>query len=381
MIIHFMNVVYTIVYLILKPIGLAPAAMAFLSGGLFGLLLLPLAVLYGLLYILRECIQAGKMHEAIVFALCFFGIWYLWTVATDDCHLRVHDTCFRQPQTFFDRASYAFFMEIFAYFPMTCVPNSKETQLSPNKQYVFGVHPHGIHCYPLALLASKDTPFDHLFPGLVSGSWSSQSSSSDNAGVHHPLTGLAATIVFKIPVVREFFLVFGYIDARRAVADAALRAGKSIFVVTGGEEESMYSGSIIGNSSGFEIGFREDVLVLKHRKGFVRLALSHGADLVPIYGVGNDHLFQTYSFAHGLRCWIQKKFQIALPIFHGRFFTPLPYAVPMKVVVGAPIVTPKPQSPGEKPNEKLVEEYHQLYIAALKEIHAKHVPDRPLRIV
>jgi 1-acyl-sn-glycerol-3-phosphate acyltransferase len=369
-IINFMNVIYAVVYLILKPIGLAPAAIAFLTGGLFGLLLLPVVVLYAFFYVLREYIvpEAGHIHDATLYGVWSFVIWYLWTIATDDSHLRVQDTCFREPQTIFDRISYEFFLEIFDYFPMTCVPHSEKVkqQLSPSKQYVFGVHPHGIHCFPLALLASRDTPFDQLFPGLTSGSASP---------VPHPLTGLAATVMFKIPVVRELFLVFGYIDARRAVADAALRAGKSIFVVTGGEEESMYAGSVNRK------GQKEDVVVLQHRKGFVRLALHNGADLVPIYGIGNDDLFETYSFALSFRCWIQKTFQIALPIFHGRFFTPLPYRVPLKVVVGEPIVTPKPAKPGDRPDEKLVEEYHRKYIAALKELHSKHVQDRPLRIV
>jgi len=189
------------------------------------------------------------------------------------------------------------------------------------------------------------------------------------------LTGLAASVMFKIPVVREFFLAFGYIDASRKVADAALESGRSIFVVTGGEEESMYS-------SNTRSGGKEDILVLKNRKGFVRLALRHGAELVPIFGINNSDTFESYTFAFELRQWIQKTLKIALPIFHGRYMTPMPYRVHIQTIVGEPIPTPQPKSPGDKPDEKLVDEYHQKYIAAVKEMHKKFAdPDRPLRIV
>ena len=53
------------------------------------------------------------------------------------------------------------------------------------------------------------------------------------------LCGLAATVMFKVPVVRELFLAMGYVDASRNVAAKVLATGRSIFVVTGGEEEVM----------------------------------------------------------------------------------------------------------------------------------------------
>lgn len=364
-----MNVIYAGSYVILKPTGLAPAVMAFLSGGLFGLLLLPVVVLYSLLYLLREYIlpAEGPWHDMIVYSLWAFVAWYSATLVVDDTHCRVEDTCFHAPQDILDRLSYQFFKEIFEYFPMTCIPVSdkvKQQLSSPDRKFVVGVHPHGIHCFPLAVLASPDTPFDVQFPGLVSGSATAP---------RHPFTGLAASIMFKIPVVREFFLAFGYIDASRKVADAALESGRSIFVVTGGEEESMYSTKTAS-------GRKEDILVLKTRKGFVRLALRHGADLVPIFGINNSDTFETYTFAMGFRQWVQKTFKIALPLFHGRYLTPLPYRVHIQTIVGEPIPTPKPKTPGEKPDEKLVDEYHQKYIAAVKDMHSKFA-DRPLRIV
>jgi hypothetical protein len=101
-------------------------------------------------------------------------------------------------------------------------------------------------------------------------------------------------------------------------------------------------------------------------------------DLVPVFGVGNTDTYKTYAFGLKYRLWLQKKFGIALPIFHGRWFTPLQYPVSMKILIGKPIQTPKPQIMGAKPDDRLVDEYHAKYVEALKEMHAKHVHDRTL---
>jgi hypothetical protein len=158
----------------------------------------------------------------------------------------------------------------------------------------------------------------------------------------------------------------GYVDASRRVCSDALSKGQSLFICIGGEEESMYT------TRG------QDIVVLQKRKGFVRLALSYGADLVPVFGVGNTDTYKTYAWGLKYRLWIQKKFGIALPIFHGRYFTTLPYQVPIKLLVGKPIQTPKPKVLGAKPDDALVDEYHAKYVEALKAMHAEHVTDRTL---
>ena len=124
-----------------------------------------------------------------------------------------------------------------------------------------------------------------------------------------------------------------------------------------------------------------DIVVLKKRRGFIRLALSYGVDIVPVFGVGNSDTYTTYGFMAKQRQWLQKRFGVALPIFHGRYFTPLPYKVPIKTLIGEPIPTPKPKVKGEKPSDELVDKYHAMYIDALKKLHAEHVHDRVLQIM
>ena len=262
------------------------------------------------------------------------------------------------PRSTLERWANALTLSYTQYFPITVVPWSPTAALPPSNQYVFAVHPHGIHCLALAQFSTYGSDFDQLFPGLVG----------------HALTGLAATILFTLPVVRELFLTMGYVDARRSVASQVLATGRrSIFVCTGGEQESLTT--TVGR----------DIVVLQGRKGFVRLALSHGAQLVPVFAAGLTDIFPTYTqrwpWYQRASQWLQKTCGIAVPLFHGRWFvTPLPYAKPIQVLIGKPIVTPQPAVRGQRPDEELVEEYHAKYIKALQALHQTHVPDRVLEI-
>lgn len=42
----------------------------------------------------------------------------------------------------------------------------------------------------------------------------------------------------------------------------------------------------------FEGDFEKEVLFLEERKGFIRFAITHGMNLVPIYGFGENKVYQ-----------------------------------------------------------------------------------------
>jgi hypothetical protein len=222
--------------------------------------------------------------------------------------------------------------------------------IDPNQQYLFAVHPHGIHCWPLNVFAFVTSAFFDAFPGM-------------------PIVGAAATIMFKLPVIRELFMTMHYRDAGRKTCDQVLgpckktgKPGSSLFICTGGEAESLQTKTGV------------DSVVLDGRTGFVRLALSWGTPLVPVYGLGVTDLYTTYTFGAGLRRWLAKTCGVAVPLFTGRFGTPLPHQRPITVLIGKPIVVPKPLTPGAKPSDTLVEEYHKKYIAALTALYDAHAP-------
>ena len=257
-----------------KPLGIEPIVASFITGGLFGMVLIPLAfgacIVYTLEYM--ELISSDTLWLITQWIGIPFAVYYVvFILVLDPLHLSVQNANPHPPRYELEVAATAFLSSFLEYFPCTVVPWEQNATLPTMKQYIFAVHPHGIHCTPLAQFTTLNGPFDRRFPGLV--------------GKH--ITGLAATVMFKLPLVRELFLHMGYVDASREVASRVLERGRSVLVCIGGAEESMYT------TQG------KDILVLKKRKGFVRLALSYGAELVPVFGVGNTDL---YTVRNGALC-------------------------------------------------------------------------------
>ncbi|KAG7280226.1 hypothetical protein CRUP_037587 [Coryphaenoides rupestris] len=123
----------------------------------------------------------------------------------------------------------------------------KTADLSPSKNYILGVHPHGIMCAGgYTCFSTEGCGFAEAFPGMRS-----------SLAV---LSGL-----FRIPLFREYIMA------------------------SGGAEESLSSAPGV------------HAVVMRQRKGFVRMALQYGADLVPVYSFGENELFRQVIFLRGLR--------------------------------------------------------------------------------
>ena len=118
----------------------------------------------------------------------------------------------------------------------------------PNKPVVIGVHPHGVAAdYRVAM----ESMLHEAMPG-------------------RRCFVLAASLLFALPLVRELVLWTRCIDARKAV-------GHSLLVVPGGEaEQELYLARI----------------------GFVKLAMQHGAALVPCYAFGTVDLYDVSPAQH-----------------------------------------------------------------------------------
>ncbi|KAJ8610482.1 hypothetical protein CTAYLR_007780 [Chrysophaeum taylorii] len=324
-------------HVVLRQAPEVEATLAALTvGGLFGVAIAWVGIIYGFA-------PSGRVVVGL-------GAWYFMGVLLDK---RPRTPPRPRELSRFEAMAEAFYAASFRYFPMT-LSVAAETKAVMTNKLVFAVHPHGIHCFPLNMFGFRSSPLRREFPELR-------------------CVGLAATVIFLLPGIREIFMWMGYVDASRQVARRALDAGNSIYVCTGGERESMVAKPGV------------DVVVLKARKGFVRLALAAGADIVPVFGFGNADLFPTYGFAQAARDWLQATLSIALPIFHGRFVvTPLPYRKPLHVALGPPVLLPKPppNAPADWPPPKVVDEAHARYVDAVKLLHKKHAhPGRMLEII
>ncbi|XDB64583.1 hypothetical protein AB1E18_017892 [Capra hircus] len=90
---------------------------------------------------------------------------------------------------------------------------------------------------------------------------------------------------------------------------------------------------------------KEHYLTLWNHKGFVRLALRHGAFLVPVYSFGENDIFRKDS----INCVCSRG--------------PSPTCAPVPAA-GRPI--PVPHCP--QPTEEQVDHYHRLYMKALEQL-------------
>jgi len=101
-----------------------------------------------------------------------------------------------------------------------------------------------------------------------------------------------------VPGYRELLMWLGCVDAGKATAKRILRKGYHMYVLPGGEAEQMLT------QRGKQRVF------LNKRKGFVKLALEHGASLVPVYAFGETDLYHTSNFVMGLRKWLMKNLRV-----------------------------------------------------------------------
>lgn len=136
--------------------------------------------------------------------------------------------------------------EFAKYFPITLV---KTAELPSDKNYIFGLHPHGILSFSHYLnFGTEATGFSEQFPGIVP----------------HLIT---LRYLFMTPVSRELMYFSGACSSSHESINCILSKspkGNAAAIVIGGAKEvlSTNQDSIILN--------------LRNRKGFVKMALRHG---------------------------------------------------------------------------------------------------------
>ncbi|XP_070710968.1 2-acylglycerol O-acyltransferase 1 isoform X2 [Pempheris klunzingeri] len=119
-------------------------------------------------------------------------------------------------------------------------------------------------------------------------------------------------------------------------------------------------------------------LQIRHRKGFIKMALKHGALLVPVFSFGENELFEQLENPSGsplrtLQNRLQGIMGVAMPLFHARgvfqySFGLMPYRKPIHTVVGRPIPVVQTSSPTSDDIERL----HNVYLQSLTEVFQQH---------
>ncbi|CAF0857158.1 unnamed protein product [Adineta steineri] len=310
------------------------------------------------------------------------------------------------------------------YFPIHL---HKTCDLPPDRPYIFGYHPHGIIALgAFGNFATEATGFEKLFPGInarflvlnsnfqipfydlfltmmglcdaskescnyilkqgkgnsivlvLGGSKEALDAhpSSKYLGFEKLFPGINARFLvlnsnFQIPFYDLFLTMMGLCDASKESCNYILKQGKgnSIVLVLGGSKEALDAHP----SSKY-------LLTLKNRKGFVKVALTNGASLVPVFSFGENDLYDQVPNPRGsklrsLQMSLQKMMGYSLPLFHGRGIFQykiglLPNRHPINTYVGEPIEVPK-LAP-ELITSQLIDEYHTKYMDALTHLFDTH---------
>lgn len=236
-----------------------------------------------------------------------------------------------------------------SYFPARL---HRSAVLPPTRKYIFGYHPHGIISHgAFAAFATEALGFSQLFPGITN-------------------TLLTLDANFRVPFYRDYALAMGLASVSRESCENILSKGgangegmgRAITIVVGGARESL-------DSQPYNLR-----LVLKRRKGFIKLAIRTGADLVPVLAFGENDLYdvissESHPMVHKGQMLVKKVLGFTVPLFHARGVFNydvglMPYRRPLNVVVGRPIKVIQQQ----EPDSRYVDEMHVQYVGELQRI-------------
>lgn len=234
------------------------------------------------------------------------------------------------------------------FFPVHVI---KTTELEPDHNYIMCYHPHGIlSAGAFCTYATEGTGWSKMFPGLT------------------PYL-LTLEVLFLMPLYREIFLCSGSVSATRASMDHLLGkegTGRALCLVVGGAPESLdcHPGQVI--------------LHLEKRKGFAKMALRHGASLVPMFAFGENDVYDQVanpkgSFVRRVQDALQARIGLAPCMFMGRGVFQyslgiVPFRKPIYIVVGAPIHV----DPVKQPTSDQILALHSRYKQALTDLYNTH---------
>lgn len=225
---------------------------------------------------------------------------------------------------------------ILCYHNATCIREGPA--LDPKGKYLFAMYPHGVYGVCRAFSGGVRL-WRAIFPG-ISARWGS--------------FGAA----FKLPGIREFSLCAGCLDASKPVLETAIARGENISLLPGGIDEMNLTD---GDS-------KETKLVMTDRKGFVKLAIENGLDIVPGFCFGEKWIHKTVQLPAVVQRLL-RPLRLSGTLLRGRGPTFLGFLNPPLGFVWGEPVRVKQQKPVE---EAYLDEVHANVSAAVSSIFERH---------
>ncbi|KAG4067557.1 hypothetical protein HA402_005329 [Bradysia odoriphaga] len=258
---------------------------------------------------------------------------------------------------------WSYFVE---YFPIDLV---KTVDIDANQNYIFAMFPHGVlSSSAFGNFNTNYSKWKTLFPGIRSKI-------------------MTLDFHFYVPLFREVVLAWGMgscaaqsikklLNQSNDIKSEENRDGytsNAVLIFVGGAQEALYCHP------------RNYTLVLKKRKGFIKLAMATGSSLVPCISFNEVDIFDQPANPPGSK---MRKFQdyirsvtgVTPVLFNGRGFFQysygwLPKRRSITTVVGSPLVVEKNENPSPEQVDKLHDRFCE-HLNDLFETHkAKYIED------
>jgi 1-acyl-sn-glycerol-3-phosphate acyltransferase len=221
------------------------------------------------------------------------------------------------------------------YFPMKVVIED-ESAFDPNQAYVIAAEPHSV--LPLGVLLF--TPQCGIFPVPK-------------------VRGLASKAIFWSPGVRHIWTWLGSAPVTRESFTELLKKGITCVVVPGGVQECLHM------KKGREVVF------LKNRYGFIKVAMETGSPLVPTFCFGQSNAYKWWRPTGKWYTHLSRTIGFTPLVYWGKFGLSVPFPEPMYCVVGKPIAVTK----NTNPSREEVAVVHGQFIEAFEALFEKHKGD------
>ncbi|KAG5475394.1 hypothetical protein LSCM1_03507 [Leishmania martiniquensis] len=270
-------------------------------------------------------------------ALLGAWLWYIPLYAGKPSY-----TGLQRSMRFTEFARSFLFADAVKYFDFRVIVDDPAVQMRDDtSQYLFSFHPHGVF------------PGTALFAPLTA-EWARKIGVNAKSYVSTHI----ASVVFNLPLLRDFNLRLGALSVSRRSVEASLARGNSVLIVTGGQAEMLHT----------EVSARRLTLITQHT-GFVRLAIASRVPLVPLLCFGENNVLGLLQFPRMQRVSL-KLLGFPVPMIpFGRFGLPVPFRTPLTLVVGPPLTIPKD---ADENNPDDVRRVSEAYFQSLKELFYRH---------
>lgn len=214
----------------------------------------------------------------------------------------------------------------------------------PAKRYLIIWHPHGFLAWSALFIMSRMAVTGHPH-GRES-------------------FAMVAPALFRLPLFSEALMLVNGRKVDKTVVENYLNKGRSINLQPGGVQEQMIS------------RHDQEQAVFPKNLGFIRMAIRHGCDLIPVYLFNENQIYERVDGFETVTDFIYRYTGFGVPFLKAKFGIPMnglmPKATDIHVRWGLPIAVGPPDP---NPTDERVEALFQEYLVALRRLFNAHATE------